>query len=299
MIAAVAYYTGGLIANAWAGTTALGSAASSAMIAGGTATSGFAGAAAGMAASSTLSGALMYGAIQGATAGFVGGLLMSGGDLEFALKSGLAGGISGGLTSFGGAAGGWAGRIAGQSLGSGVNARLNGGDFMNGLKYGLMGAMRSEAFQYIKTETDRLASKWWASQGINMDADSHGNAWTYGGRGCESGGGGQCTSGFPFLMGPEAATDKTGTWYDKPIGMELGRMPVVGTFLNAVSKTHDWMNNALTAVYNPNTGGARDFGLEFGARVAYAVDVISAAGMLPAAYITAKSIWQSPLQLGR
>lgn len=58
----------------------------------------------------------------------------------------------------------------------------------------------------------------------------------------------------------------------------------------------DWMNNALTAVYDPKTGGARDFGKEFGPGVAFGVDAISAAGMLPAAYFTAKSLWQPPLK---
>lgn len=78
------------------------------------------------------------------------------------------------------------------------------------------------------------------------------------------------------------------------MGVTLGKVSGVGHFMNMVSKTHDWMNNALTAntLYG-NSGGAHDYGSAF---INTTVDAISTVGMLPAAKFTAKALWQPPLQ---
>ena len=173
--AALAYYTGGLVANAWAATTTVGGAASAAMAAGGVATSGFAGAAAGMAVQSTLSGAIMYGAIQGATAGFVGGLLASGGDLNVAFNAGLTGGTLGGI-----GAGVNASSINSlsqaviKSTASGLVAKMQGGSFADAFKMqmGLSGA--SLAFQHV------VGSEASPMQGENRDgSDSARNDYSF------------------------------------------------------------------------------------------------------------------------
>lgn len=75
-------------------------------------------------------------------------------------------------------------------------------------------------------------------------------------------------------------------------------MPLLGIFLNSVSKVHDWLNNTLTGVYDtqigsPTYGGSRDFGL-FANTI---VDAISTVGMLPAAGFTARALYANPLRV--
>lgn len=133
------------------------------------------------------------GAVVGGTAGLIG----SGGNTNAA----LAGALTGGFGAFGAEVAGHSGGVFGKVLGSGISAKAVGGDFASGIKYGLMGAIRSEAFNYMKTETDRLATEAWGS---NVHTDANGNIWTYGGRKCASGENGQCPSFLSwFTMKPE------------------------------------------------------------------------------------------------
>ncbi|MBI5917946.1 MAG: RHS repeat-associated core domain-containing protein, partial [Nitrosomonadales bacterium] len=284
-IAAAAYYTGGLVSS-WAFSSMAGSAAASAVAAGTTLTSIQVGA--------------MYGAsmaLGGAAAGFTGGLLMSGGNLDYAFQSAIAGGLTSGLSSFGGAMFGVAGNIVGQGVGSGISAQMFGGDFTIGLKYGLLGALRSNAFQLMQISTDALASKAWGGE---ARTDLLGRIWTYGGRKCGKGGAGQCDSLFNrlgLLMRSEA-TAGDNTWDSQPlsgfgINTKLGEMPLVGAFANSISKVHDWMNNTLSmgTLYG-TTGVATDYGFWGNT----AMDFVSTAGMIPAAQFTAKALWQPPLK---
>ncbi|MFA6062920.1 MAG: RHS repeat-associated core domain-containing protein [Gallionella sp.] len=284
VIAAVSYYTGGLASSAYMGSAV--SAAGGAMA---------------MTGAQFATASLTASIVGAATAGFTGGMLMSGGNLDYAFKSAIAGGLTAGLGGFGGAEFGMAGRIAGQGIGSGVSAQMFGGDFTIGLRYGLMGAFRSEAFQYMKTETDKLASTYWGS---DAHTDANGSIWTFGGRGCGAkGSGGQCDSWFPWLMGPETGgtSSNPDTWTNYKflgVNIALGTTPVSGVFANMISKTHDYMNNALSVLWKnggPTLYGdgtsVRNYGY-FGNGL---VDVVSFAGMLPAAQFTSKALWQPPL----
>jgi len=125
--------------------------------------------------------------------------------------------------------------------------------------------------------------------------DANGNIWTYGGRKCAEGGSGQCDSllsRLKILMDPEYDKEGVDTWNSQYFGVRLGEMPVVGTFLNMISKTHDWMNNALTLNNLYSAAGATDFGFWGNT----AMDVASYGGMLPAIWFTAQALWQPPLK---
>ncbi len=84
---------------------------------------------------------------------------------------------------------------------------------------------------------------------------------------------------------------------DISFGSAPGSLPVAGALLNSVSKVHDWMNQALTGIYDtnpgPSYGGAQDFGVSTNTRI----DYVSAAGMLPAAAFTARALYFNPLRV--
>ena len=197
------------------------------------------------------------------------------------------------------------GSVFGKTLGSGISAQAFGGNFASGIRYGLLGALKSEAYGYMAGETDKLASAWWGKQG-GPNYDEFGRIWAYGNRGCASGDGSFCTTAFPnsMLMPPEYSSNPaiTDSWHTvlPVLGTRLGETPLFGAALNSVSKVHDWLNNALTSVYytdatSANYGAAKDFGRAWNT----AIDVISTAGMLPAAVFTSGAIYSNPLTVKR
>jgi RHS repeat-associated protein len=238
-------------------------------------------------------------AVSGAGAGFVGGFLASGGDLEFALKSGIAVGLTSGLGQLGAELAGTPGSIAGRSLGSGLSSQAFGGNFADGIKNGFLGAVRSEAYGYMQRETDKLASAYWGGRG-GLPLDEFRRVWTYGNRGCETGESAPCSTFFPdrLLMRNEQISFAGGLFTETPlVGGGLGNTPFLGAFLNSVSKVHDWLNNALTAVYNTDPasagyGGGRELGTLRGG----IIDAVSSAGMIPAASFAARALYQNPLR---
>ena len=269
--AAVAIYSGGL-ASAWVMDGAL--------------------AAGPITAAAYSTATITAGIAGGAAAGFSGSMVMTNGNVSASLQGAVAGGVTGGFSGIGGSMWGTAGTIAGQGIGSGVSAQMYGGDFTIGLRYGLLGALRSQAFTYMQGQTDKLASEYW---GDSVHYDANGNIWSYGGRGCSDGGGGQCNSFLSWMtMKPESDFSNSGndTWNQQILGVRLGQMPVVGTFLNMVSKTHDFLNNALTVNTLYSSSGAYDYGKYTNT----VLDIVSTAGMLPAAQFTSNALWQSPLQ---
>ena len=261
-IAAISYYGGAWLANAWGG---------AAVVANGV----------------TITSATMGNVIvQGAASGFISGFLQSDGDLKFAMQSGLAGGLTAGLGNFGGQIGGKIGSAIGASLANGISVSLQGGSFSDAFKNGIYGAIKSQAFQYMQGETDRLADKWWGAQegGDRRPFDSEGRRWTYGNRGCDgvTNGSAGCQTHFPLLM-----PNENKSWdglYD---------IPIVGSTLNAISKVHDFMNEVLTNAYTAS-GGGRDNGVWIGTFR----DVVSTAAMLPAAKFTFDAkMYNNPLNV--
>jgi hypothetical protein len=65
--------------------------------------------------------------------------------LNFAIQSAAAVGLTAGLGQFGSEFGGIPGSVAGRGLGSGFSVQAFGGNFADGIKNGLLGALRSEA----------------------------------------------------------------------------------------------------------------------------------------------------------
>lgn len=87
------------------------------------------------------------------------------------------------------------------------------------------------------------------------------------------------------------------TWQNYK-GIALGTTPILGVMANMVSKTHDYMNNALSVLWA--NGGETLYGngtsvRDYGKVGNGFVDVVSFAGMIPAAQFTAKALWQPPL----
>jgi len=91
--------------------------------------------------SSTTPSLMVAGAIQGATAGFVGGTIMSG-SLSMGFKAALAGAVAGGIMGYLDYGANYpASRIAANGFTNGVSSKIQGGDFMDGLRSGLMTSM--------------------------------------------------------------------------------------------------------------------------------------------------------------
>jgi len=123
--------------------------------------------------STTTPSLIVQGAIQGATAGFVTGFVASGGDI----KAGLVGAVSG--AAFGGINGyfgnDWTlGRVAANSIAGGISAKLQGGKFVDGLRFDFVVSaltyinlsMRSAAIENSSLNPDNLSGE---SAGLNDD----------------------------------------------------------------------------------------------------------------------------------
>lgn len=152
----------------------------------------------------------------------------------------------------------------------------------------------------MQRETDKLAMTWWGKRG-GMDYDERGSPWTYGNRGCANGTGGCPTLLARILMLDENVSGSGGLFTRAPLfGFGLAQTPLLGAFLNSVSKAHDWLNEILTGIYDTNPasqtyGGARNFGLIGNT----AIDAVSMTGMLPAAAFTARALYNNPLRVSR
>lgn len=278
-IAAISYYTAGLAQGAVWGSLATTETAVAAAASGSTLTSAY--------VASVAAG--------GAAGGFTSGLLSSGGQLKAGVNGALAGGLTAGLSAAGGAMYGTGGSIVGKATGSGISVAMNGGDFNEGFKNGIYAGLKSETFEYMRGQTNALASKYMNGK---EHVDANGEIWTFGGRGCGApGSSGQCPSFMSAAnMGPETGIGNT---YDKYMGItNFGAVPVVGVFANMISKTHDYMNNALSVLWA--NGGATLYGdgtsvRNYGNFGNGLVDVVSTAGMLPAAIFTASALNYNPL----
>lgn len=84
-----------------------------------------------------------YGAAVGAGAGFAGGFVASGGNIKAALTGAIAGAVTGGVMGYYGSEYPIS-RVAANGVANGVSAKIQGGNFMDGLRSGLM----TSAFTY-------------------------------------------------------------------------------------------------------------------------------------------------------
>ena len=80
---------------------------------------------------------IAQGAAIGAGAGFAGGFVASGGNIKAALTGAVAGAVTGGVVGFYGSDYGIS-RVFANGVANGVSARIQGGNFMDGLRSGLI-----------------------------------------------------------------------------------------------------------------------------------------------------------------
>lgn len=95
--------------------------------------------------STTTPSLVLAGAIQGATAGFAGGFVASGGNVKAALTAALAGGVTGATAGYLDYGSNYPlSRVGFNGISNGVSSKIQGGDFMDGLRSGLV----TSAFTY-------------------------------------------------------------------------------------------------------------------------------------------------------
>jgi hypothetical protein len=214
-----------------------------------------------------------YGAFVGAGAGFAGGFVGSGGDLSLSLKAAVAGGFTGGFMGYMGYGSNYpASRIAANGFSNGVSSKIQGGDFMDGLRLGLLTSIAGYGLNKATAFTDRLKRIACVRNGSNPCLQNQwGELLTDGARDAEL---------HPFNP------NETANWFTKTgmasegSGQHLyNENSYLGRFINQVSKVHDFQNSWS---YNMGTGWYVSRGVVFDTLF----QAYSFAGMLPAAAFT-------------
>jgi RHS repeat-associated protein len=253
-VAAAAYLTGGALYGAYMGSAV--SAAGGAMA---ITSAQFA------AASFTAS------IIAGAGAGFVGGFVASGGNIKAALTGAVAGAITGGVAGYYGSEYNIS-SVFTNSVANGVSTKIQGGDFMDGLRSGLMISFAGYNLGKVTEYTDNLKKLACTQDGASP---CYTNKW-----------GELLTDGGRDIDYISYNPDKNGNWFTRNgmasegSGLHLySENSFVGRFVNFVSKQHDFQNSWN---YSMQTG----FYVSRGALFDTLFQAYSFAGMLPAAAVT-------------
>jgi RHS repeat-associated protein len=120
------------------------------------------------------------GAAIGAGAGFAGGFVASGGNIKAALTGAIAGAVTGGVMGYYGSDYGIS-RVFANGVANGVSAKIQGRDFMDGLRSGLM----TSAFTYgnVLMRKNQIDN----SLGLDVTPENRGSSYLNNGTGLSAG----------------------------------------------------------------------------------------------------------------
>ena len=219
--------------------------------------------------------AITIGALNGAAAGFASSFIMSGGNLKAGLAGAFTGAIGGGIVGYYGGSYPFS-RVVVSSVANGVSAKIQGGNFIDGLKSGLATSFAAFGLGAATEYTDGLKKLACSQPDARPCVD---NRW-----------GELLTDGGRDIDYPTYNPNKTGNWFTNT-GMAFEGSAAhyydengyIGRFINYVSKVHDFQNSWN---YSATTG----FYMSRGAAFDTIFQAYSFAGMLPAAAFTGAAL---------